>query len=144
MDGQTDGQMYAQISPVFYRTSSWGRCPKRDIMLFGQRTRRGRSPVKHRGNLWVHTSIRQSVFLSPPGPQKPAKPFQRLDQAPQSLDPGLTEPGSGLRVWLRPHRAWLRSHRAWPRFHRAWPKSHRAWPGLTEEMSRVPLTTSCL
>ena len=73
-------------------------------VLFGQRTRRGRSPVEHRGNLFVRTYVRPSVRPSPPlGPQMLAEPSQRLvqaslslDQVPQSLNPGLTEPGSSL------------------------------------------------
>ena len=89
--------------------------------LFGQRSRRGRSPVEHRGNLCVRPSVRPSVHLSfrppPLGLQRPAKPSHKLaqaplslgqtplslGQAPRSLDPrfkwhglGLTEPDPGL------------------------------------------------
>ena len=39
---------------------------KGGILLFGQRPRRGRSPVEHRGNLSVRPSVRTSVRPSPP------------------------------------------------------------------------------
>ena len=75
------------------------------ISFFGQRTRRGRSPVEHRRNLCVRPSVRPSFCPHPPlGPRRPTEPSHRLaqtslslGQAPLSLDPGLTEPGLGLR-----------------------------------------------
>ena len=60
--------------------------------LFGLRPRRGRSPVEHKGNLYVRTSVRTSV---PPPPEAP----QRLDQASSGLSKagsGLSEAGSDL------------------------------------------------
>ena len=83
-----------QIYLFFYRFLSFSLFSffHYHFSFFGQRTRRGRSPVEHRGNLSIRTYVRTSVRPSPPE---------------------ASEAGQAPRGWPRPLSAWSRPFRAW-------------------------------
>ena len=63
------------------------------IALFGQRPRRGRSPVEHRGNLSVRTSVRPYVRMYVPPPQPHPQGFVSFRAQIQTVWPKSKQNG---------------------------------------------------
>ena len=110
------------------------------LRLFGQRPRRGRSPVEHRGT-FVRPSVRSFIHLwAGLRPERADFRPERADSRPERADFRPERADLGLeRADSRPERAYFRPERVDFRPERAWGgRTNERTDGRTDKRTKVP------